>query len=438
MCAAGWSLTLVLIHLVGSGELKEHGMSKVRRRRTFCPRDRPGDESPSRLLRVRSSDRRTVSGFAGTMADPKRGVGSFDLGRVSFLPQRNTLGGLGQRRNNGSQQISRMAASSPITPPASHLPSQISPHSPSPTGSPPSSLDLLPLTFTSSAMEQTTMASCSLRISPSILVVRFGDPATANCSKAINSMMGWVDLSGEIHGTESFLVWSVDNLTEWSLSPVCYAMSDEGGQCSSSLSVIVYQPPKTVSIRFLNHSGPMYESRQYILQCTVEDVAPVEKLVVTFYKGRTALAELRSNRTAEKTPVKESFSLLVAPCRGDNGNQYWCEAKLELGPSGPQQPPAERSQNITATVLWDPEHIHPSKLHMEEKPLDCEVQNQTLGGNGLEDCRRQVVPGETEGLLTSQCLAPNAVLQFWGKSLRQRGTLRQNHRTGFSLELKVL
>lgn len=30
----------------------------------------------------------------------------------------------------------------------------------------------------------------------------------------------------------------------------------------------------------------------------------------------------------------------------------------------------------------DPEHIHQSKLHMEEKPLDCEVQNQTLGGNG--------------------------------------------------------
>ncbi|XP_032420187.1 uncharacterized protein LOC116720840 [Xiphophorus hellerii] len=280
------------------------------------------------------------------------------------------------------------ATSSPITPSASHLPSQMSPRSPSPTGLP-------PLTSSSSSMERTTTASCRLRISPSTLVVRFGDPATANCSK-VNpgySMIGWVNLPREtqepsVHTMESFLVWSVDSFTEWTLSPICYATSDEGGQCSSSLSVIVYQPPKTVSIWFLNQSGPMYERRQYVLQCTVEDVAPVENLVVTFYKGQTALAELRSNRTAEKTPVKESFSLLVAPCRGDNGHQYWCEAKLELGPSGPQQPPAERSQNITATVLWDPEHIHQSKLHMEEKPLDCEVQNQTLGGNGTTNrCR---------------------------------------------------
>ncbi|XP_008434343.1 uncharacterized protein LOC103480888 [Poecilia reticulata] len=288
------------------------------------------------------------------------------------------------------------ASSSPtIAPPASHLPSQISPPSPSPTGPPPSTLGLPPLTSTSSSMELMTMASCNLRISPSTLVVRFGGPATANCSKPNHgySMMGWEKLPKQtqespVFTMESFLVWSVDSVTEWSLSPECYAVSEEGGQCSSSLSVIIYQPPKSVSIRFLNHTGPMYERQQYILQCTVEDVAPVENLVVTFYKGRTALAELRSNRTAERTPVKENFSLLVAPCRGDDGDQYWCEAKLELGPSGPQQPPAERSQNINATVLWEPEDIHPSKLHMEKKPLDCEVQNQPLGGNGTTNrCR---------------------------------------------------
>ncbi|XP_054912643.1 uncharacterized protein LOC129376960 isoform X1 [Poeciliopsis prolifica] len=271
------------------------------------------------------------------------------------------------------------ATSSPITPPASHVPSQILPHSPSPTGPGPSSLGLPALTSTGSSVERMTTASCSLQISPSTLVVRFGDPASANCSKSNpgDSMMGWLDLQGPSY--TSVLTWRVDSLTEWSLSLVCYALSDEGGECSSSLSVIVYQPPKTVSIRLLNHSGPMYERRQYVLQCRVEDVAPVQNLVVTFYKGRTALAELRSNRTAEKTPVEESFSLLVVPCRGDDENQYWCEAKLELGPSGPQQPPAERSQNITATVLWDPEHSHTS---MEKKPLDCEVQNQALGGNG--------------------------------------------------------
>uniref|UniRef100_A0A3B5MCM7 Ig-like domain-containing protein n=1 Tax=Xiphophorus couchianus TaxID=32473 RepID=A0A3B5MCM7_9TELE len=210
----------------------------------------------------------------------------------------------------------------------------MSPRSPSPTGLP-------PLTSSSSSMERTTTASCSLRISPSTLVLNHFNLYGLLFFSFLSFYQKRETQETSVHTMESFLVWSVDSFTEWTLSPICYATSDEGGQCSSSLSVIVYQPPKTVSIRFLNQSGPMYERRQYLLQCTVEDVAPVENLVVTFYKGQTALAELRSNRTAEKTPVKESFSLLVAPCRGDNGHQYWCEAKLELGPSGPQQPPTQ-------------------------------------------------------------------------------------------------
>ncbi|XP_068444812.1 intercellular adhesion molecule 1-like isoform X2 [Clinocottus analis] len=225
--------------------------------------------------------------------------------------------------------------------------------------------------------ETTREVDCPLTTSPSSLVVRFGDPFTANCSISSTdfSAIGWiVSLAVPEVSMDRFLVWRVDSMTDWSDEPKCFALSDQAGQCHIDLPLRVYKPPDNVSISFGDHTGPMLEGQRYTLRCAVQEVAPVENLTVTFYRGRTALGQLRSDNKSVK-PVSETFSLNITPSKEDDGVQYWCEAKLELGPDGPQRPPVVTSQTITDTVLFGPQLECPLKLRVREgERLSCEVR----------------------------------------------------------------
>uniref|UniRef100_A0A3B3V8W4 Ig-like domain-containing protein n=1 Tax=Poecilia latipinna TaxID=48699 RepID=A0A3B3V8W4_9TELE len=198
--------------------------------------------------------------------------------------------------------------------------------------------------------------SCSDKpvITPSRLVVKFGDPASATCVACQQACLPLDDSvismeaslgTPDINGTK--VTWTVDRMTEWELTPKCY-YTTLVHQCCTSLSVTVYKPPETVSFS-LNPSEPLTEGSKVTLQCDVLNVAPVANLTVTFYRGQTPLDEVKSNDITEK-PVSETFSLSYNTRKEDDGVQFWCEAKLELGAEGPQPPLVVKSEEVNATV----------------------------------------------------------------------------------------
>ncbi|XP_056136812.1 intercellular adhesion molecule 1-like [Lampris incognitus] len=217
---------------------------------------------------------------------------------------------------------------------------------------------------------------CPLMISPSRMVVRFGDPVSANCSlpRTCVSTLGWdVSAGADTLASASYLVWKVHHLTEWSVKPICFTLSEIGEYHYSQLDLTVYQPPVSVSIH-MNFSGPLLENHQYTVQCHVQDVAPAENLTVTFYRGQMALGPPQFSTFISRTPVTEIFTQSFITSREDDGEQYWCEAKLELGPEGPQPPPVVRSQYLTATVHFGPDLLCPQFQQVREgEPLSCEV-----------------------------------------------------------------
>ncbi|XP_034447446.1 vascular cell adhesion protein 1-like [Hippoglossus hippoglossus] len=208
--------------------------------------------------------------------------------------------------------------------------------------------------------------SCTNRtvFTPSSLVVKHGDPTSAICSLCPSCPDDIFNLEksvGSHVNNGSTITWTVDKMMEWKMTPLCYYTEADGHQCCTPLNVTVYKSPDLVSVSFMNHSGPLFESRDYTLQCEVQNVAPVRSVHVTFFRGQTELGQKQYLSKPQKEPVTEVFTLSISTTKEDDGAQYWCQAKLELGPDGPQTPPMVVSKNVTATVYYKPQQLAPSR-----------------------------------------------------------------------------
>ncbi|XP_036410693.1 cell adhesion molecule 3-like [Megalops cyprinoides] len=224
---------------------------------------------------------------------------------------------------------------------------------------------------------------CPVQLHPSSLVVRYGDSASANCTVSEGHLgIGWEASEGSVNMVQDvqFVTWKVENLRDWHIEPNCFVNFMKGAeyqQCVEALQVTLYKTPDSVSISSVDHTGPMVEGRQYQLRCEVQNIAPVQNVTVKWYQGEKGSTKgERSFDSITKTPANVASTLTITPSRTDNGVQYSCVAKLELGPEGPQTPTEVTSEPLKITVHYAPEFTCDYSYEVTEKQnytLNCTV-----------------------------------------------------------------
>ncbi|MFT7798976.1 neuronal cell adhesion molecule-like [Arapaima gigas] len=93
---------------------------------------------------------------------------------------------------------------------------------------------------------------CPIEVNPPLVVVRYGDPVTVNCTVSTDHLgMGWVAPQNPVDRQTGaqFVLWTVEHLTTWDITPLCFANFMGKPQCSKEVSVTVYS--KCVSLCLL-------------------------------------------------------------------------------------------------------------------------------------------------------------------------------------------
>lgn len=197
-------------------------------------------------------------------------------------------------------------------------------------------------------------ASCHIQFSSAgktveELVVEYGKNVSINCNARGHKMIKWtISPSHKFTGD----TWTEKALTDWNVKPVCRATFEGHDPCEKLLDVTLFKSPKDLSISFQNHSGPVVKNKNYTLLCEIQDVAPVENLVVTWYKkGLNDSLRMETFQNTIMTPQNVFSTIIINATKAENGAQYWCEAKLEVGE---QAPKPVKSKPFDVTVYYAP------------------------------------------------------------------------------------
>uniref|UniRef100_A0A096M1V9 Intercellular adhesion molecule 5 n=1 Tax=Poecilia formosa TaxID=48698 RepID=A0A096M1V9_POEFO len=214
-------------------------------------------------------------------------------------------------------------------------------------------------------------ASCAIELTPPRVVVKYGDPVSVKCTTSAEEFdgLGWEASEG---GTglkeERYVMLTVQSVAEWDNNPMCFITSGTN-QCSTRLGLVIYTFPENISISSsIESSEEMRENEEYILTCSILNIAPVQNLTVRWYQGNQIIySENLTNST--KKPTNQTSIFRFTPTRQDDrttirtlhGLQVKCEAELNLGPEGPQPPPLMTSDPFTLSVHYKP-RINTTKL----------------------------------------------------------------------------
>ncbi|XP_070779077.1 vascular cell adhesion protein 1 [Enoplosus armatus] len=249
---------------------------------------------------------------------------------------------------------------------------------------------------------------------PSRVVVGFGEPVAVSCEAARPvRVLGWESAISAAHTQHDLSVqWKVDSLIDWIEEPICYGVFFTAPrQCEEKLNLVLYKTPDSVSIRPVNHTGPMVEGKEYQLLCEVQNIAPVQYLTLRWYRGQTEVYNHSFSDLTSSSPVQVSSILLITPTKAENGAQYWCAAVLELGPEGPHPPPTVTSEPLNASVYFPPTFLshEPEVLDLiagAEMSLNCTASGNPTPVYSWQSSHPIQERTEDEAVLTSSSLLP--------------------------------
>lgn len=228
-----------------------------------------------------------------------------------------------------------------------------------------------------SATAAGVFTSCPIELSPPSVVVRYGDSVSVNCStsESLFDGIGWeASQGGKSLESVTHMAWTVEKLTEWTISPSCYIYpfpESSFQQCLKYPKVVLYTFPENISLR--SSSGPrmeMSEGEKHNFTCDIQNIAPVINLTVKWYKGDEMVYE-DTFKDPSKEPVDQSSIFSFIPTRQDNGVTFRCEAHLDLRPEGPQLNASSQEYNIT--VFFGPEVQCAAVLEGETLERRCSV-----------------------------------------------------------------
>uniref|UniRef100_A0A3Q3WF53 Ig-like domain-containing protein n=1 Tax=Mola mola TaxID=94237 RepID=A0A3Q3WF53_MOLML len=243
---------------------------------------------------------------------------------------------------------------------------------------------------------------CSLILKPSRVVVGFGEPVSVSCEAARPvRVLGWESAISAVHTQQNLSVqWQVDSLIDWIEEPICYGVFfTSPRQCEEKLNLVLYKTPDGISIRRVNHTGPMVEGREYQLLCEVQNIAPVQYLTLRWYRGQTEVYNHSFSDLTSSSPVQVSSILVITPTKAENGAQYRCVAVLELGPEGPRPPPTVTSEPLNA-------HVHCKSSVGAEITLNCTATGNPAPVYSWQSFHPIQERTEDEAVLTSSSLLP--------------------------------
>ncbi|XP_076609070.1 vascular cell adhesion protein 1 isoform X2 [Chaetodon auriga] len=196
---------------------------------------------------------------------------------------------------------------------------------------------------------------CLMELDPPIAVQEYGTSVSVNCTttyedpERIYLRVGNTNFSAE---NVNFLVQPV-TLLDWDLTAECTTQLNESLECNKDLEFTIYKNPEKVFVFPTNHADAAVEGKPYELHCDVLNVAPVQNLIVRWYKNNQTIMTGSVNTTTTKTPADVSSTLTVNISRGESGAQFRCEAQLDFGPHGPQLPVMYDTRRIS--VHYAPE-----------------------------------------------------------------------------------